>query len=641
MRLPWPIAIRRLAVIALVYAMFAALLSFTFTRSTGLSRWTMLPAGPALSYLNLLAIGAVTWCGWALLAAASSPWVVGSRSAAIGLARRAGRARRGVDRRGDGAGRVVATVRVVLQRRWGLRRCGGTRSTRRSSAPSTSTCRSTGRCSACSMPSTTTARSGAREVRRGAARDAAGRGAAAGPAPAGASALPVQHAARDLGAGPSRSRSGRRDDRAAERHAPRHLVARSASRKSPSARSSTSCAPISTSSRSTSDRGCASRSTSTARSLDALVPNLVLQPLAENALRHGLAPLCRGRHAAGRRPAATATSWCCVVTRRWPRAAPPGGRGGHGVGLSNTRARSRAPAPRARVAAGGRASGGGVQVTSGCRYRGRRRRLGQPRGRRHDPADPRPGRRRPADGARTAGQPAGAGARRRSGRHLRRRRRSGGGDPDAAAPDLVFLDMQMPELDGLAVVETVGVDRMPLTIFVTAYDEYAVRAFDAQAIDYLLKPFARPRFQQALDRARRHLERQRRAALSDQLLSVVASLRAPAGPGPRLMVKSGGRIVFVDVEQHRLGRGRGQLRPRSMPAATPPAAADDGRAADQAGRRSLRPHSPLADRQPRARSASCRWPAAATATSCCSSGLRLGLSRAAASRSSSAWPPRR
>jgi two-component system, LytTR family, response regulator len=115
-------------------------------------------------------------------------------------------------------------------------------------------------------------------------------------------------------------------------------------------------------------------------------------------------------------------------------------------------------------------------------------------------------------------------------------------------PDLVFLDMQMPELDGLGVVEAVGIDRMPLTIFVTAFDEYAVRAFEAQAIDYLLKPFARPRFQQALDRARRHLERHRRAELSGQLLSVVATLRARAEPGPRLMVKSGGRVVFVDVD---------------------------------------------------------------------------------------------
>lgn len=115
-------------------------------------------------------------------------------------------------------------------------------------------------------------------------------------------------------------------------------------------------------------------------------------------------------------------------------------------------------------------------------------------------------------------------------------------------PDLVFLDLQMPELDGLAVVDAVGVERMPLTIFVTAFDEYAVRAFDAQAIDYLLKPFARPRFQRALDRARRHLENRHRAALSEQLLSVVASLRRPAAPGPRIMVKAGGRIVFLDVD---------------------------------------------------------------------------------------------
>jgi two-component system, LytTR family, response regulator len=118
------------------------------------------------------------------------------------------------------------------------------------------------------------------------------------------------------------------------------------------------------------------------------------------------------------------------------------------------------------------------------------------------------------------------------------------------APNLVFLDMQMPELDGLAVVEAVGVDRMPLTVFVTAYDEYAVRAFDAQALDYLLKPFARPRFARAVARVRERLAGRERAALTGRLLQAVESMRERARPPvPRLIVKSGGRVLFVDVPQ--------------------------------------------------------------------------------------------
>src|SRR4029453_5876757 len=77
------------------------------------------------------------------------------------------------------------------------------------------------------------------------------------------------------------------------------------------------------------------------------------------------------------------------------------------------------------------------------------------------------------------------------------------------APDLVFLDLQMPGMDGFKVIEEVGVERMPATVFVPAYDEYAVRAFEVQALDYLLKPFGRHRFQAALARARRHLDRAR------------------------------------------------------------------------------------------------------------------------------------
>ena len=73
-------------------------------------------------------------------------------------------------------------------------------------------------------------------------------------------------------------------------------------------------------------------------------------------------------------------------------------------------------------------------------------------------------------------------------------------------PDLVFLDIQMPEMDGFEVIRSIGVENMPLTVFVTAYDRYALQAFDAQALDYLLKPFAEQRFHVTLFRARRSLE---------------------------------------------------------------------------------------------------------------------------------------
>src|SRR5260221_10332443 len=72
-------------------------------------------------------------------------------------------------------------------------------------------------------------------------------------------------------------------------------------------------------------------------------------------------------------------------------------------------------------------------------------------------------------------------------------------------PDLVFMDVQMPELDGFGVIDTVGPAEMPTVIFVTAYQDFALRAFDAHAIDYLLKPFDRERFARALSRARRQM----------------------------------------------------------------------------------------------------------------------------------------
>jgi two-component system LytT family response regulator len=130
-----------------------------------------------------------------------------------------------------------------------------------------------------------------------------------------------------------------------------------------------------------------------------------------------------------------------------------------------------------------------------------------------------------------------------------------GSGPEAVAavrqstPDLIFLDVQMPGMDGLAVVDTVGADRMPATIFVTAYDEYAVRAFEVHAVDYLLKPFGRTRLQQALARVRARLEGERAGAVAARLLALVDELRGPAPSSERLIVRSGGRVAFVDLDR--------------------------------------------------------------------------------------------
>jgi two-component system LytT family response regulator len=115
-------------------------------------------------------------------------------------------------------------------------------------------------------------------------------------------------------------------------------------------------------------------------------------------------------------------------------------------------------------------------------------------------------------------------------------------------PDLVFLDVQMPVLDGLDVVSTIGADHMPAVIFVTAYDRYALRAFEVHALDYLLKPFDRERFQKALSRAREHLLRDRSPGLSDQLVALLQDLQGARKPLDRLVIKSSGRVYFVKTE---------------------------------------------------------------------------------------------
>ncbi|AOS44743.1 Transcriptional regulatory protein YehT [Lacunisphaera limnophila] len=109
----------------------------------------------------------------------------------------------------------------------------------------------------------------------------------------------------------------------------------------------------------------------------------------------------------------------------------------------------------------------------------------------------------------------------------------------AATPDLVFLDMQMPGCDGLQVIAQLPEDRRPAIIFATAHEKFAVDAFDLAAADYLLKPFDRDRFQQALRRAQDQLQR----------LRTPESPAAPAPRADRITVKADGRLVFLKPEE--------------------------------------------------------------------------------------------
>ena len=114
------------------------------------------------------------------------------------------------------------------------------------------------------------------------------------------------------------------------------------------------------------------------------------------------------------------------------------------------------------------------------------------------------------------------------------------------APDLLFLDIQMPGLDGFGVLEALPKDRLPAVIFTTAWDQHALRAFDAHALDYLLKPFKPARFREALQRARDHAARRDDGADTRRLLELLAS--RTARHLSRLPVKSGDKVAFVRAE---------------------------------------------------------------------------------------------
>ncbi len=143
-------------------------------------------------------------------------------------------------------------------------------------------------------------------------------------------------------------------------------------------------------------------------------------------------------------------------------------------------------------------------------------------------------------------------------------------------PSLVFLDVQMPELDGFGVINEVGVDAMPATIFVTAYDQYALAAFEVHAVGYLLKPFDRDRFARTLQHAKKRLAQPAEQGLGPEALKMLDALRSQRRYTDRLLVNTDGRIIIVKTADLRwieaadnyvrlhVGTGSGYLLHESM-----------------------------------------------------------------------------
>jgi two-component system LytT family response regulator len=115
-------------------------------------------------------------------------------------------------------------------------------------------------------------------------------------------------------------------------------------------------------------------------------------------------------------------------------------------------------------------------------------------------------------------------------------------------PDIMFLDVQMPELDGFDVVRAIENSR-PLIIFISAFDEYALRAFEVHAFDYLLKPFDRRRFRESLNRAKNHLARDRSEAPDDKLRALFEHFTTSRRAPDRIAVRTNGRVVFVKIDE--------------------------------------------------------------------------------------------
>ncbi len=116
-------------------------------------------------------------------------------------------------------------------------------------------------------------------------------------------------------------------------------------------------------------------------------------------------------------------------------------------------------------------------------------------------------------------------------------------------PALVFLDIQMPAMNGFEVLAALKPEELPTVVFATAYDQYALRAFEVHALDYLLKPFDDDRFFEALENVKNQIRLAQVSALSEQLLSLLKNYEPPSKRVSRLAIKSSGRVVFLEVDQ--------------------------------------------------------------------------------------------
>src|SRR5436853_6093644 len=116
-------------------------------------------------------------------------------------------------------------------------------------------------------------------------------------------------------------------------------------------------------------------------------------------------------------------------------------------------------------------------------------------------------------------------------------------------PDVVFLDVQMPEMDGFAVLESIGIERLPAIIFTTAYEQYAIRAFELHALDYLLKPFDQVRFKAALKYAKERFLSQHDEEKRLQIGTLLESIRAQQQYLDRVIIRADGRTTFLQTRE--------------------------------------------------------------------------------------------